>query len=50
MQDNEGSGFFYIKGLGEWTKYIHLGYFVVISEDVLDISAFKIVCEIQEKW
>ena len=46
MPDNERSGFFYIKCLGEWTKYIHLGYWVVISEDALEVSAFKTVCEI----
>ena len=29
MRDNEGSGFFYIAGLGEWTNYIYVGYWVV---------------------
>ena len=46
MRDNEGSGFFYIKDLGEWTKYKHLGYWVVISEDALEVSAFNTVCEV----
>ena len=46
MLDNEGSGFFYVKGLGKWTKYIHLGYGVIISEDALKVSVFNTVCEI----
>ena len=46
MRDNEWSGFFYIKGLGEWTKNIHLVYWVVISEDALEVSVFNTVCEI----
>ena len=46
MQDNEGSGFFYIKGFNEWKKYIHLGYWVVISEDALEVSIFYAVGEI----
>ena len=46
MRDNEGSGFFYIKGIGEWTKYIQLVYWVVISEDALEVSVFNTVCEI----
>ena len=33
MRDNEGSEFFNVKGLCERTKYIHLGYGVIISED-----------------
>ena len=45
MPDNEGSGFFYIKGLGEWTKYIHLFYWVVISEDALEVTIFNAVGE-----
>ena len=46
MQHNEGSGFFYIKGLGEWTKYIHLGYWVIISEDASEFSIFDAVGEV----
>ena len=46
MRDNEGSGFFHIKGFGEWTKYIHLGYWVVISEDALEVSFFIAVGDI----
>ena len=46
MRDIEGSGFFYIKGLVEWTKSIQLGYWVVISEDALEVSVFNTVCEI----
>ena len=45
MRDNEGSGFFCIKGLGEWTKYLHLGYRVITSEDSLEVSVFNTVCE-----
>ena len=50
MRDNEGSDFFYIKGLGEWTKYIHLGYWVVISEDDLEVSIFNAVGQTEKKW
>ena len=46
MRDKEGSGFFFIKCLGEWTKYIHLDYWVVISEDVLESSIFNAEGEI----
>ena len=46
MRDNKGSGFFYIKGLGEWTKYIHLGYWIVLSDDALEVSVFYAVGEI----
>ena len=46
MRDNEESGFFYIKGLGGWTKYIHFGDWVVTSEDALEVSAFNTVYEI----
>ena len=46
MRDNEGSGFFYIKGLCEWTNYIQLGYWVLISEDALELSIFIAVGEI----
>ena len=46
MPDNEGSRFFYIKSLGEWKKYIHLGYWVVISEDALEVGIFDAVGEI----
>ena len=46
MRDNEGSVFFYIKGLGEWIKYIHLGSRVIISEYALEVSIFDAVGEI----
>ena len=46
MRDVEGSGFFYIEGLGEWTKYITLGYWVVISEDALEVRIFNTAGEI----
>ena len=46
MRYKDGSGFFYIKGLGEWTKNIHLGYWVVISEDALKINIFNAVDKI----
>ena len=38
MRDNEGSGFFYIESLGEGTKYIHLGYWVIVSEGAFKVS------------
>ena len=50
MRDNEGSGFFYVEGLGEWTKYMNLGYWIVTSEDALEVSAFNTLSEILEKW
>ena len=50
MRDNERSGFFYIEGLGEWAKYIHLGYGVIVSEDALKVSIFIAICEIKEEW
>ena len=46
MRDNEGSRFFYIKGLSEWKKFILLGYRVIISEDALEVSIFDAVGEI----
>ena len=46
MRDNEGSGFFYVKGLGKWTKYIHLGCGVIFSEDASKVNVFNTVCEI----
>ena len=46
MRENEGSGFFYVEDLGEWTKHKHLGYWVVISEDALEVSIFNAVGEI----
>ena len=46
MRDNEGSGFFCGKSFGEWTKYIHLCYGVIISEDAMKVSVFNTVCEI----
>ena len=46
MGENEGSGFFYLESLGKWTKYIHLGYWVVTSKDALESSIFYAVCEI----
>ena len=46
MRNNEGSGFFYVKGLGKWTKNINLGYGFIISEDALKVNFFNTVCEI----
>ena len=31
MRDKEGSGFFGIIGLRDGTKYIHLGYWVIVA-------------------
>ena len=33
MRDKEGSGFFGIEGLRDETEYIHLGNWVIVSED-----------------
>ena len=49
MRDTERSRFFYIEGLDEWTKNIHLGYGVRVSEDTLKGSIFNAICEIKEE-
>ena len=38
MWDKEGSGFFCVKGLRDGTKYIHLGYGIIIAEDTVKVS------------
>ena len=37
-RDNERSGYFYIEAPGERTKYIHLGYGVIVSLGVLKVQ------------
>ena len=50
MRDNERSGFLYIEGLGEGTKYIHLGFGVIVSEDALKVSILNAIREMKEEW
>ena len=49
MRDKEGSGFFYIEGLGEVREKIHLRG-VVLTEDALKVSIFQAICEIKKQW
>ena len=50
MRDKEGSGFCGIKGLRDGTKYIHLGNWVIVTEDAVEVSIFDAKCKIKEKW
>ena len=50
MRDKEGSGFFCVKSLLDGTKYIHLCYWVIITEDAVEVSIFDAISEIREKW
>ena len=49
MRDYYGSGFFFVEVLGEGTKYILLGDWVIIPEDALKVSIFNTIREIYEK-
>ena len=46
MLDRERSGFFHVEGIGECTKYIRLGYGVIVTEDALKVSILIAICEI----
>ena len=46
MWDEEGSGFFCVKGLRDGTKYIQLCYWVIVAEDAVEVSVFYAICEI----
>ena len=50
MRDKEGSGFFGIKGPRDETKYLHLGNWVIVAEDAVEVSIFDAICKIKEKW
>ena len=50
MRDNEGSWFFIIEGLRDGTSYIHLGNWVVVAEDAVEVSIFNSICEIKKEW
>ena len=50
MWDKEGSGFFCVKVLRDGTKYIPLGYGIIIAEDAVKVSIFDAICEIKKKW
>ena len=43
MRDYQGTGFFVVESLGEGTKYIHLGDWVIIPEDALKVSVFNTI-------
>ena len=47
MRDKEGSGFFGIKGLRDGTKHIHLGNWVIVAEDAVEVSIFDAICKIK---
>ena len=49
MRDKEGSGFFGIESLRDGTKYIHLGNWVIVVEDAVEVSIFDALCKIKEK-
>ena len=44
MRDNEGSGFFIVEGLSDVTEYIHLGDWVIVAKDALEVSILDAVC------
>ena len=46
MRNDQGSGLFFVEGLGEGTKYIHLSDWVIIPEDALKVSIFNAVREV----
>ena len=50
MRDKEGPGFFCIEGLCDRTKYIHLGNWVIVAEDAVEVSIFDAICKIKKKW
>ena len=50
MCDKEGSGFFCVKGLRDGTKYIDLGYGIIIEENTVKVSIFDAICEVKKKW
>ena len=50
MRDNEGFWFFIIEDLRDGTEYIHLGDWVVIAEDAVEVSIFNAICKIKKKW
>ena len=49
MWDKEGSGFFGIEGLRDGTKYIHMGNWVIVAENAVEVSIFDAICKIKEK-
>ena len=49
MRDKEGSRFFGIKGLRDGTEYIHLGNWVIVAADTVEVSIFDAICKIKEK-
>ena len=50
MRDKEGSGFFGIEGIRDGTEYIHLGNWVIVGEDAVEVSIFDAICKIKKKW
>ena len=50
MWDKEKSGFFGIEGLCDGTEYTHLGNWVIVAEDAIEVSIFEGICKIKEEW
>ena len=50
MWDNEWSSFFIIEGLRDGTEYIHLGNWVIVAEDAVEVSIFNAICKIKKEW
>ena len=50
MRNKEGSGFFGIECLRDGAEYIHLGNWVIVTEDAVKVSIFDAICKIKEKW
>ena len=49
MRDKQGSRFFGIEGLCDGTEYIHLGNWVIVAEDAVEVSIFDAICKIRKK-
>ena len=50
MRDKDGSRFFGIEGLRDGTEYIHLGDWVKVADDAVEVSIFDAICKIEGKW
>ena len=46
MRNDQGSGFFFVEGLCEGTKYINFSDWVIIPEDALKVSIFNAIREV----
>ena len=43
MRVKEGSGFFVIESLRDGTEYLHLGNWVIVAEDAVEVSIFDAI-------